>query len=395
MNILMVLEKEFPPDERVEKEAYSLSLAGNKIIIACYTFTDKPGIEDFNYFKVIRKPISKLIYKSSAASLLLPFYFRFWKKYLDRIIKDEKINVIHIHDLPLSKTGYKLRNKYGLKLVCDQHEYYSNWIIHTAHYNTLTGKIIRRLSNWRKYEKKYLKKADLVITIEEPLRKAYIDKIKINPDKIIKIPNTPLKRVFNTGNIKQNIFENYKNDYVIFYAGGIDILRGIELVINALPVIKNNIPNIKFVLAGQIQKGFDLINCAKKNNVYELVSFIGWMPVEDLPSYIFASKICVFTPPVNRDEINKTIATKIYQYASMGRPILVSKAELMKQFVESNNLGYSVSNYKEFADKVIYLYNHPLEYNKISENCLRISGKYHWELTTNQLIEFYNTKLGK
>jgi len=192
MNILMVLEKEFPPDERVEKEAYSLSLAGNRIIIACYTLTDKPRIEDFKYFKVIRKPISKLIYKSSAASLLLPFYFRFWKKYLVRIIEDEKINIIHIHDLPLTKTGYKLRNRYGLKLVCDQHEYYSNWIIHTAHYNTFIGKIIRRLSNWSKYEEKYLRTADLVITIEEPLRKVYIDKIKINPDKIIKIPNTPL-----------------------------------------------------------------------------------------------------------------------------------------------------------------------------------------------------------
>jgi glycosyltransferase involved in cell wall biosynthesis len=395
MNILMVLEKEFPPDERVEKEAYSLSLAGNKIIIACFTFTNKPSAEDFKYYRVIRKPIPKLIYKSSAAILLIPFYFRYWKRHLEQIIIDEKINVIHIHDLPLSKTGYKLCKKYGLKLVCDQHEYYSNWIIHTAHYNTLAGKIIRRLSNWRKYEKKYLNKADLVITIEEPLRKEYIDKIKISTDKIIKIPNTPLKRVFNTNNIKQDIIHYYKNDYVIFYAGGIDILRGIEMVINALPVIKNKIPNVKFVLAGQIQKGFDLYNNARNSNVYNLVSFVGWIPVEDLPSYIFASKICVFTPPVNREEINKTIATKIYQYASMGRPILVSKAELMKQFVESNKLGYSVSNYKEFADKVIFLYNNPLEYQKISENNLSISGKYHWEVTVNQLIEFYNTKLVK
>jgi glycosyltransferase involved in cell wall biosynthesis len=395
MNILMVLEREFPPDERVEKEAYSLSLAGNKIIIACYTLRNKLREEDFNYFRVIRKPISKLIYKSSAASLLLPFYFRFWKKFLDQVIKDEKIDIIHIHDLPLSKTGVRLCNTYGLKIVCDQHEYYSNWIVHTAHYNTIPGKIIRFLSNWRKYEKKYLKKADLVITIEEPLRRIYIDTVKINPDKIIIVPNTPLKEVFNTGNIKQKIFKRYRNDYIIFYAGGIDILRGIDMVINALTLIKNYIPNIKFVLAGQIQKGFDLISYAKRNHVDNLVSFIGWIPVEDLPSYMLTSKICVFTPPVDREEINKTIATKIYQYASMGKPILVSKAELMEQFVESNKLGYSVDNYKEFADKVIYLYNNPAEYNKISQNCLRVSERYHWELTVNQLIEFYNTKLVK
>ncbi|UCH15027.1 MAG: glycosyltransferase [Bacteroidales bacterium] len=395
MNILMVLEKEFPPDERVEKEAYSLALAGNKVIIACYTFMDKPLTEDFDYFKVIRKPVSRLIYKSSIAILLIPFYFRFWEKYLDRIIKDEKIDILHVHDLPLSKTGYKLCKKYGLKLVCDQHEYYSNWIIYTAHYNTLVGKIIKHLSNWKKYEKKYLKRADLVITIEEPLRLAYIEKVKVNPDKIIIVPNTPLKRIFNTDNIKKEIQENYKNDYVLFYAGGIDILRGIDMVIDALPLIKEKIPNIKFVLAGKIQKGFNLSDYAKKRNVDELVSLIGWIDTDDLPSYMLAGKVCVFTPPVNRDEINKTIVTKIYQYASVGRPILVSRAQLMKEFVENNELGFSVSNCREFADKVIYLHNNPLVYDKISNNCLRISKKYHWELTSNQLIKFYKTKLGK
>ena len=224
---------------------------------------------------------------------------------------------------------------------------------------------------------------------------AYINKIKLSPDKIIIIPNTPLKRVFNTGNIKQKILESYKNDYVLFYAGGVDRLRGIDMVINALPPIKDKIPNIKFVLAGKIQKGFDLLNYAKKRNVDEFVSFVGWIDIEDLPSFISASKVCVFTPPVNRDEINKTIATKIYQYASLGRPILVSRAELMKEFVESNKLGFSISNYQELADKVIYLYNNRLVYDKISKNCLRISEKYHWERTINNLIKFYNTKLGK
>jgi len=37
MKILMVLEGEFPPDNRVEKEAVSLIEAGHEVHIACYS----------------------------------------------------------------------------------------------------------------------------------------------------------------------------------------------------------------------------------------------------------------------------------------------------------------------------------------------------------------------
>lgn len=79
------------------------------------------------------------------------------------------IDVIHIHDLPLTNIGVKMKRKYEIKLVCDQHEYYSNLIVQTTHLN----------------------KADLVITVEEPLQKEYINKVRVKKEHIITLPNTP------------------------------------------------------------------------------------------------------------------------------------------------------------------------------------------------------------
>ena len=93
MRILMLLEVDFPPDNRVEKEALSLIDAGHEVDIACYTFSDRPGEENFKGIRLYRKHLRRAIkdsytpqsLKVQVLSLLLApvfvvmaFYDRFW-----------------------------------------------------------------------------------------------------------------------------------------------------------------------------------------------------------------------------------------------------------------------------------------------------------------------------
>lgn len=393
----MVLEGEFPPDERVEKEALSLISVGNEVHIACYSKVKEFNkLETYENIFIHRKYLPVIIYKLSAAILILPFYFLYWIAYLKRLNRTYNFDVIHIHDLPLAKLGYYFKKYQNLRFVADQHEYYSDWIIHTAHYNTFLGKIIKSLSPWSSYEKKYLNKADIVITVEKPLMKTYIEKHRISHEKIICLPNTPLKDNFNKENISTDIIEKYKNSYVIIYVGGIDILRGIDLAISALPELKKKIPNVKLLLIGPCYGGYDPMSTARKFDVEEYVEIAGWKSINLVPSYIAASDIGIFTPPVNRDEINKTIATKIYQYIAMGKPIIVSSAELMKNFVESNQVGFALknNNSKIFFDKVIQIYTNQELARQMGEKGKTLSEFYFWETTSRTLIEGYSLLLG-
>ena len=150
-------------------------------------------------------------------------------------------------------------------------------------------------------------------------------------------------------NYKRRCFFWFGNKFVVFYAGKIDILRGIDTPIKALPLLIDKIPNIKLVLGGKIVKPYDPFKTARILNVEEYLEFVGWIDEKKLPSYIAASNVCFFTPPPNRDEINKTIATKIYQYALMGKPIIVSEAQMMKEFIENNKLGISIHSEDSFS----------------------------------------------
>ncbi len=385
MKILMVLTAPFPPDSRVEKEARSLSGNGHNIHIVCYSKGAEPQLEELDYCTIHRLNFSNFFKnKWSALALISPVFFNNWRRSINRLYAKYEFDAIHIHDLPLSKVGYYFKKKYNCKLVCDQHEFYSNWITETAHMNSRLGKIISKFSDWEKYERKYLKLADLVITVAKPLELNYVKKYNI--ERIVTVPNTPTKRIFNKENVNVEIIEKYKDNFTLFYAGGIDILRGIETAIIALNEIKKRIPNVKLLLGGKVSNPFNPFKIAEQHHVLSHLEFVGWIDEELLPSYILASQICFFTPPANRDEINKTIATKIYQYAIMQKPIIVSNAEMMKKFVESNNLGIAIEagNSHAFAKAVFSVFD-----NKFIVPSNFVFSNLFWEDTVNPLIRGY------
>jgi len=400
IKIGMILDGDFPPDDRPEKEALSLIDSGFEVHLLCYTTTNKLLRENYKGINITRFKINDILHKKlSAAYLVLPFYKWIYTKQVEKFVIENNINILHIHDLPMSDVAWKISKKYKLLFVCDQHEYWSNWIGNTYHYNTTIGKIVKFLSNWKKYEHKYLRRADLVITVSTQLRKLYIDDVGLKPEKIITIPNTPSREVFNAKNIDKTIIKKYEDSYMIFYAGIIDVLRGVDLVIRAVAILKDKIPNIKFVLAGRFAKGCNILELAASLGISDLIEFVGWLKVEQLPSYISASKICVFTPPSETsDEINNTIPTKIYQYAAMERPIVISNAKMMRDFVVNNNLGIAIDQpsanlLSKIFDQIHNNYDEVLRNVELNARLLMEDGNIFWEQTITPMLNRYQNLL--
>ena len=392
MKVLMLLENEFPFDERVEKEALLLLTEGIQVHIACFTRKDRPPEEIYKKIIIHRLTITNFQYKASAACLVFPLYFYQWEQFIKALNQQHRFDIFHVHDLPLSKPAYKISDKAGKKLVCDQHEYYSDWIIQTSHYNrSITGRIVKLFSHWKRYERKYLRKADLVITVEEPLREIYINNIGILPEKVLTLPNTPLRSFFREQSLQEDIVNNLASHFTLLYIGGIDILRGIDYVIKAVPTLKETIKTIKLVIIGPVYHGYDPIKSAENLGISDYVEHIPWISLSEIPSYIAGSSVCFFTPPAQSYVINHTIATKIYQYIAMGKPVIVSRALMMKEFVEKNNIGISVDETKpeEFVEAVLKIYNNPEFKRQLSENALKVSENYFWENTSKSFVKAY------
>lgn len=391
MKILMVLENEFPPDERVEKEIETLQGMGHEIHLACYTRENRQVREEHEGLTIHRMKLTKLMFKLSALILIIPIYKNKWYRFVRKLYKSFDYDVIHIHDLPLSMVGLKLKSKYGLQVVCDQHEYYSNWIVNTAHYNTLAGKIVKSLSNWEKFENKTLHSADAILTVEEPLKSTYLKRYNISDNKIFVLPNTPSKKVFHHSRIDTREFPHYRDQFVLLYFGGIDILRGIDFIIQSIPLIVKKIPEFKFVLAGTIIKGYDPFKVSNELGVRKYIDYLGYLDRARLPSLIGVSDLGIFTPRSDREEINRTIATKNYQFLVMNKPMIVGSAKYMKEFTEKNQIGLTVNEHdpEDISEKIIAYYSDLKLRDDLINGCRKISSKYYWEYSSAGLKDCY------
>jgi glycosyltransferase involved in cell wall biosynthesis len=384
MKILMVLTNEFPPDRRVHDEMISLINAGYVLHIACYTKENRPQFEILEGINIHRKPISNLIHKLSVAALRLPFYFSFWKKFVEKIISEYTIDAIHIHDLPLAKIGADIKRTYQIPLIVDLHENWPASLETATHTNTLAGKILSSNKQWRRYEKRILKHADAIITVVDEM-KDRISNLGIKKEKIIIVSNT----------VEPDNFPLYKeipdpNFITLFYAGGINIHRGLQVVLNAMPAILKEKPNVRLNIIGTGSYQIQLEKLVSDLNLKNFVNFLGWKNLNEISKFLAQSDIALI-PHLKSEQTDCSSPNKLYQYIYAQKPILTSNCDSLVRIVEETKSGISYlhnspEDFKRALFEMLDSKNNNLDLN-FGLNL--IQTKYNWGVDSQRLIQLY------
>jgi glycosyltransferase involved in cell wall biosynthesis len=384
MKILMALERDFPPDLRVENEIKSLMASGHSVIMACYTLAGTDTVFEWNGCKVYKRRISKFTYKSSVGALRFPSYFNFWKKHLKSVYRIEKPDAIHIHDLPLARLGYGLKKKFSIKFVLDLHENWPAYLRISHHTNTFLGKLISSNRQWEKYELNSCENADMVIVVIEEAKER-LAKLGIPASKIETIANYPLLSDFESN---QDILPDPKNP-ILFYAGGIAEHRGLQFVIKALPSLIKTHPSIKVWLLGDGNFKNELQALVENLMVSDYVTFFGYVPYKTVLQKLNQSTIALI-PHEKSEHTDSTIPHKLFQYMFAGKPVVASNCAPIERIVNSSKAGaiYHWNSSDDFAAKVDALIN---TIGSFDPNYVRqqIVQKYNWDHEALKLNQIY------
>lgn len=381
----MVLDHEFPSDIRVEKEIETLNSAGHKVDLACYTRTDRATEDVYSGIKIFRKSISNFLYKSSVGALKFPFYFNFWKKFLNEILRKGNYGAIHIHDLPLAALGFQFAQKYDLKFVLDLHENWPVLMKLSDHTQSLLGKILNSHRQWLAYEKKYANLADGLIVVapemQERLRKRGVE----NENTII-VPNTSKKDTF-------QILKEIEPDpefLTMLYTGGLTRHRGVQVVIEGLRQMKLH-ENFRFWIVGSGRFEQELRDLVKKAGLENQVEFFGWQPQEKVFEFIMKSDITLI-PHLKSEHTDNTSPNKIFHYMLAQKPVLASDCNYLKRILNAANCGliYQNNSSEDFARQLKEMIDSPDKRKIWGENGLKaVKNEYNWELTSRQLPVLY------
>ena len=314
---------------------------------------------------------------------------------LIKLVKNYKIDYVHVHDLPLVKTGYIAAKKFKIPIIADLHENYPAAVkvyqYNKKGINEIINRSILSYKRYRKYELSILKKVNRVILV---VPEAYIRfKGLIPKDKFEIVSNTVAVENFKNKKIDLNIIKQYEGEFIVTYIGTFGIHRGIDTSIRAMQYVKNK--KIKLLLVGG--KG-DFANemkgLAEKLNVKDKVEFVDQVPFDLVQSYIEISNVCL-VPHNNFEHTQTTVPHKLFQYMYLKKPVLVSHCAPLKRIIKETKSGmvFKANDFKDMAKKIEILYD--------SEN-LKTYGvngynavieKYNWEVDARILKKIYDQKI--
>ena len=392
MRIGMILDAVFPPDPRVENEAISLIEAGHVVFLFCLHYGNQKQCEIINGIHVKRYVSNKIEYKLSALAYTIPLYTVFMKRKIINFIKINTIEVLHIHDIRIAQSVFNANKKYNLPIVLDLHDNTPEVMKLYPHLQKFPGKYLISPKVWKTKEEEFIHKSDKVITVSPEFIDSLERRIPSSKNKLVLVPNTIRESFYTNYKIDKSIINRYKNKFVILYLGDTHLRRGLLTAILSVEKLKDIIPHLKLVIVGKnstdpiLKKEVEVL---KLNNY---VDFEGWQNINLFQSYILASQICI--SPLHRNlQHDVAYANKIFQYMSLGKPLLVSDAIAQKKLVEKNNTGlvHKEKDAQDFSEKVLTLYNNEELRNELGNNGKEfIENTFSWEQTSKKLVHLYD-----
>lgn len=359
MNIGVVVDNELNDDKRVLREIEILKEAGHKIFVLCFGFDNREynAIEGINVSRIaIRRRIKNILFFFLNT---IPVYEWLWSRRIKIFFKANEIEVVHVHDLYMSKAAREGIEKSGRKIpmILDLHE---NYPYAVTTYNWTRGffrSMIARPRAWQKKEKEYLGYADKIIVLCDDFRDELSGRYPELPKGIFTaLPNVPdISQITHKGDVKIELSFN-KDRAVILYFGVVAERRGIFDALDVFEQLaRENHPSC-FLVIGPIDKkdrekfftktGSDLLK--------DRIKYIPWIEISELPAYLDISDICL-APFHKNPQHESGVANKIFDYMLGKRPIVASDCKPQKILIEKYNCGIIYSYPNEMKAAIIKL----------------------------------------
>jgi glycosyltransferase involved in cell wall biosynthesis len=184
------------------------------------------------------------------------------------------------------------------------------------------------------------KKATLINVLTPAFYSTLIEKKKIEPSKLIMIPNAA---DFNLSEVIVQSFDrtefrrihDLEDKFVITYVGAHGVANHLQQILLAGKMLEDT--KVLFLLIGQGMEKLRLQELAKELNVQN-VRFVDSVPKKEVFKYILASEMGASV--LKKAEAFKTVySNKTFDYFSCRKPILMAIEGVSRELIENANAG--------------------------------------------------------
>ena len=356
VKIVICIISDFETDQRVQKVARTLQQNVVEVDIICRR--TRTNHKNLGYEVKRIKPLTNkgfLFY----ASFNVRLFFKLLFTSCDLIVSNDADTLL---------PAYYAAKLKGKKLVFDSHEIMSQ-----------VPEVINRpriQKVWQWIEKKYIPKVPHKYTVCNSLNTYYKSNFKV-------VRNVPY--------YQEKIETNIAVPPVILYQGSVNMGRGIELMIEAMPLI----PQAQFWIVGEGYQKEQLINLAAESTASDRIIFKGRMLPNDLKELTRQATIGISLEENLGLNYYYALPNKLMDYIQAGVPALVSDFPEMGHIVENYRVGMVLKDRsaKELAKSINLLLQDEAKLNLLKKNCSKAATDLCWEKEKQTLIELYRDAL--
>jgi len=382
---------------RMYKVAQTLRRRGYRVVALCVKRQDGPSVEVRNGILIKRvKPMMRT--KRKLPQLFLLKRIGLYLSMILAALKEraDVYHCFHFGALPVGAVVKVLRGR-SVKLFYDGIEDYSYAY---AHYYMMTLGLpsLARLV-WKIYYKIELflvrRFVDFVFTVDSADGIPY-KRYKSVSKNVMIIQNVP---EIKTGDIDEELKEKltikYKGYKLLVYVGAVHRIRGCLNMIKAMKFVREEIPNAKLLLIGDITDATfmnEALTLIENYSLENYVEFVGFVPYYELPTYLSICEVglCLYLPYLQ--SLRTKGSSKLFLYMQSGLPVIASDFPGIRAIVEESGCGLLVkpTDVKQIANAIIKLLNNPELAHKLGENGRKaVLEKYNWNIEEKKILKVY------
>lgn len=177
---------------------------------------------------------------------------------------------------------------------------------------------------------------------------------------------------------------------ILLTVGGLKNRKGQDLVIKALPKLKDKFPNIKYLLVGDGDWKNYLEQLIAENNLSDFVEFIGSVKNDELVKYFKLCDIYIHTPRVVNYNF-EGFGIVYLEASACKKPIIATDAGGIRDAVIENKTGLIVGDgdIQGIIDNTIKLLSDDELVSSLGQSGYEYAKEHNWPLIVDKYLELY------
>ena len=180
--------------------------------------------------------------------------------------------------------------------------------------------------------------------------------------------------------------QNDSNEKIdTFIAVGLVRLKGIDILINAIPEVVNSVPDLKVCIAGSGEEEEELKSMAKNLGLEKHIKFLGYISdEEEINKYYKACKIVVVP---SRWDVNPFAPLNA---TASGKPAIVSDM-CNSSVIEDGKTGFvfKSEDVEELSSKMVKLLTDDKLREEMGKAAMEKAKEYDWSKIVDRKVEIY------